>query len=270
MTEFLITVDVGNSRVKIGLFDRVEHSAVHLHLPRCRHVSAVRVDEEIPWLQTLAQLPQAASIGGIIAGANPQGVKRVLATWPNDRAPHPRVLSNACEIPLTIRLQAPEKVGIDRLLNAVAANVIRAATRPAIIIDTGTATTVDVVAADGAFEGGAILPGFELAARALHQYTALLPLVSIEELAGLSRGPVGKDTGEALRSGLFWGQLGAVRELVERYTRILDTEPQLLLTGGGAELLAEHFPGARWDPALSLEGLALSAAAADVGQAPRA
>jgi type III pantothenate kinase len=150
------------------------------------------------------------------------------------------------------------RVGVDRLLNAVAANVIRPAARPAVIVDTGTATTVDLVNTDGAFEGGAILPGFELCARALHDYTALLPLLSIEELAGEPREPLGRNTRAALRSGLFWGQLGAVKELIERLTPVR-TEPLVLLTGGGAVLLASHFPEARWEPHLSLQGLVVMA-----------
>jgi type III pantothenate kinase len=147
------------------------------------------------------------------------------------------------------------KVGIDRLLNAVAANILRPEGRPAILVDTGTATTVDYITAQGAFAGGAILPGFELSARALHDYTALLPLVSIDELATGLHEPVGTNTRQALRSGLFWGQLGAVRELIGRLHDRSAAPPFLLLTGGGASLLAAHLPEARLEPHLALQGL---------------
>ena len=86
--------------------------------------------------------------------------------------------------------------------------------RPAIIVDSGTATTVDAVDADGVFLGGAILPGFGLLARSLQRYTALLPLITLEELGTGPPPAVGRDTTAAIKSGLFFGQLGAVRELV--------------------------------------------------------
>ena len=108
--------------------------------------------------------------------------------------------------------------------------------------------------------GGRFLPGFELAARSLHEYTALLPLVLIEDLTGESRDPVGDDTIGAIRSGLFWGHVGAVRELLARFeTTFAPATPLVLLTGGGAKLLAAEFPGALWEPHLSLQGLALVA-----------
>jgi type III pantothenate kinase len=199
------------------------------------------------------------SVASIAAGANPAGIHRLLASWPHADWPEPRVIDTAASLPLKTRVEAVEKVGIDRLLNVVAANAIRASDRPAIIVDSGTATTVDCVSAAGEFLGGAILPGFDLAARSLHHYTALLPLIEIDELANTSREPLGRDTRGALCSGLFWGQLGAVNELVERLDRLSDQPATLMLTGGGASLLSTQMPNARWEPHLSLQGLVLAA-----------
>ncbi|MCA9071622.1 MAG: type III pantothenate kinase, partial [Planctomycetaceae bacterium] len=149
--------------------------------------------------------------------------------------------------------------GIDRLLNAVAANCVRSKNQPALIVDSGTATTVDTVDQTGAFMGGSILPGFELSARALHHYTALLPLIPLDELNGPKKPiPVGTNTRAAMQSGLYWGQVGAVRELLARSCRSFGFEnPLTLLTGGGGALLAAEFPEAQWFPHLSLQGLAL-------------
>ncbi|MEX0701162.1 MAG: type III pantothenate kinase [Planctomycetales bacterium] len=102
------------------------------------------------------------------------------------------------------------------------------------------------------------MAGFQLSARALHRYTALLPLIGIDELANEPHPPLGRDTRQALRSGLFWGQLGAVKELIARLS-VGEKEPALLLTGGGGPLLAPHLPHARHEPHLGLRGLALSA-----------
>lgn len=261
MARYLITVDVGNSRVKFGLFDR-DAERPDRTLAVCSNSAVVAAGGDFPWNDVESWLPDAApgAISGIVAGANPAEVSRVLQTWPEELCPRPAVVGGPQELPLEIRVEAPLKVGIDRLLNAIAANVVRPSVRPAIIVDAGTATTVDCVSADGAFVGGAILPGFELMARSLHRYTALLPSISIEELAAEPHDPLGKNTRAALRSGLFWGQVGGVKELISKLkAETPGARPLLLLTGGGAPLLAPHLSEARWEPHLSLQGLALAA-----------
>jgi type III pantothenate kinase len=140
------------------------------------------------------------------------------------------------------------------------------------VVDCGTATTVDLVDETGAFRGGAILPGFELAAKSLHHYTAKLPFVPMDELLREPHDPLGTNTRAALRSGLFWGQVGAVRELCGRLGSLLAERAELLLaalagyfpetlvvlTGGGGELLHAELPGTRLEPHLSLQGLVLT------------
>jgi type III pantothenate kinase len=255
--EHLIAVDVGNSRIKFGMFAGDAPSRGD-RLPECLEAAACRVDDPLPWdqLRGWAGVREGRTPKGLIAGANPVGVAKVLASWPA-QLESPRVLDKPA-FRLRVDVAAPDKVGIDRLLNAVAANVVRPAGRAAIIVDTGTATTVDLVGADGAFRGGAILPGFELSAIALHRYTALLPQISIEELAGEPQAPLGRNTREALRSGLFWGQLGAVKELIAQLGAGPDGQAIVVLTGGGASLLAPHLSDARWEPHLSLQGLVLA------------
>ncbi len=262
----LIAVDVGNSRVKFGLFDRAACVAAAADagrraLPRCRQSTALPVDAAIPWPEIRDWLDalNLTATDGIIAGANPVGVDRVMQTWPADDWPRPRLITNPDRFPLEVDLPEPSKIGIDRLLNSVAANVLRPETSPAIIVDCGTATTVDLVSPDGTFQGGAILPGFELTARALHEYTALLPRISVEELAASDRQPLGRNTRDALHSGLFWGQLGAIKELVARLAG-QHPDPFVLLTGGGASLLAPEMPGALLQPQLALQGLAMVSA----------
>jgi len=166
---------------------------------------------------------------------------------------------------LTIDVDEPRKVGIDRLLNAVAANTLRQTDQGAIIVDTGTATTVDVVSSEGHFAGGSILPGFELSAKSLHDYTALLPLIPVSDLRQQEPVVLGKDTTNAIRSGLFWGQLGAVRELIHQFQnhslfKTCPEPPLVLLTGGGSSLLAPHLDElVRFEPLLTLQGLAIVA-----------
>lgn len=258
----LLAIDVGNSRVKFGLFPDVRQDWRSGRLLQPLETWAVSSGEPIPWERLVARADAAAANTrrAAIAGVNPAGVERLLADWPHSLWPAPAVIRGPESLGLTIRVDFPDKVGIDRLLNAVAANVIRPADRPAIVIDTGTATTVDLVSADGAFEGGAILPGFELSARALHQYTALLPFVPPVELAAAPP-PLGRNTRDAIAAGVYWGQIGAVRELLSRISTSVLQDAAIVLTGGAAPLLAPHLarPDARLEPDLPLKGLAVVA-----------
>ena len=251
-----IAIDVGNTRIKLGLFAWPSLRR-RGELPACVERTSLLFDEPLPW-DLLAQWQSATSnwLPAVIAGSNPNGVERLKSAWPNSLGPAPRTIANTDEFPLSIRVDEPRRVGIDRLLNAVAVNELRSEKRPAVIVDSGTATTVDVVSADGAFAGGAILPGLALSAKALHEYTALLPLVSVPELGQAIPEPLGRNTRAAIRSGLFWGQVGAVRELIERE---IGVDADVFVTGGGGALLASFLPQARFEPHLPLQGLILLA-----------
>jgi type III pantothenate kinase len=128
------------------------------------------------------------------------------------------------------------------------------------VIDAGSAITVDLVAEDGAFEGGAILPGFEMMATALQTQTDQLPLVSEnphDEIPDV----VGRSTVAAIQSGLFWGHVGAVRELVDRIQLHAGQKPQVFIAGGDAARLAPFLklkPPAQVVPHLVFEGIRLT------------
>ena len=251
-----LAIDVGNTHVKLGLF-AWSNSRRRGELPDCVERAALLSYEPLPW-ELLAQWQSVAAdwLPPVIAGSNPHGVEQLIAAWPSSLGSQPRVVANTDDFPLPIRVDEPRRVGIDRLLNAVAVNELRSANRSAVIVDSGTATTVDVVSIDGAFAGGAILPGLALSAKALHEYTALLPLVSVAELGQTTPESLGRNTREAIRSGLFWGQLGAVKELIERQ---IGSTAEIFVTGGGGALLAEHLPRSRFEPHLPLQGLVLVA-----------
>lgn len=246
----LLAIDAGNSRVKIGVFERI---AAPGELPKPLKTLAFPVGDPIPWDRLPASVERA-----VIAGSNPREIARILAAWRASTIPIPQFVESFERLPLNINVPAPERVGMDRLLNAVAANVLRPEEQPAIIVSCGTATTVDYVSETGVFEGGAILPGFDLGGRSLHDYTALLPFVSSNELENTPPGSIGKETRAAIASGLLWGQVGAVKEIVGRQTQV-GRPPVIFLTGGAATLLAPHLGIAvRREPDLALRGLALT------------
>lgn len=254
----VIVIDVGNSRIKLGLFDNTP--APKQRLPDCLRSTAVDVDAALPWdelggwVDAATQSVEKVFLGGV----NPRGRDKVIDSWPISGWPHPIIIDNPFMLPIEIRTGSPRSVGVDRLLNAIAGNVIRPPDRAMIIIDSGTATTVDVVSADGAFIGGAILPGFQIGSQALHQYTALLPLIANQELAERLPDPLGKNTRDALKSGLFWGQLGAVKELVAKLSEQLPPEPMVLVSGGAGRLLAPELSrNVLHKPFLALQGLVL-------------
>jgi len=253
----LVAVDIGNNRTKIGLFPAGRSAG--LPSPSRTLVIGeleVEADRLASWL---AEGLLRGDLSWWIGSVNRPATTR-LVDWLREHRPRePLTLLAAGDLPLSVALERPDMVGIDRLLDALAANRLRAPGCPAIVVDVGTAITIDLVSADGAFCGGAIVPGIAMSARALHAFTDLLPLIDISELAAPPE-PLGTSTVAAMRSGLFWGAVGAIRQLAERLTGEAADRAQVFLTGGAgpavAELLGER---ARHVPHLTLAGIALAA-----------
>lgn len=266
----LLAIDAGNSRIKFGWFRPTRPLNDGRIWPECVEFLAVPVNDPVPQPE-LARWYDGGLGGVVISGSNPPVVRRLMDQW-RIGTTEPHVIDSCSEIPVVAAVDFPEKVGLDRLLNAVAVNVLRPSDRAAIVVDSGTATTVDYVSADGEFCGGSILPGMELSAKALHLYTALLPLLTVQELGGAIPEAPGRNTRDAIRNGLFWGQVGAIRELIrqlclQRHHSIPAAEspeengdtPWLVLTGGGGPVLSTQFPAARRIASLGMHGLVLTA-----------
>ena len=210
----LIAVDIGNARIKLGLFQSVGGSALPEPKATLQLTGGVPEFERLAaWVQEMTHestggapspQPSPEGRGGLawhIASVNRPATTRLL-DWLHANRPDDRVrLLAASDLPLTVDLKRPDMVGVDRLLDAVAANCLRTPGRPAVVVDVGTAITVDLLSAKGAFRGGAIVPGIAMSARALHEFTDLLPLIEMVELAAPPP-PVGTATTTAMRSGL--------------------------------------------------------------------
>ena len=177
----------------------------------------------------------------------------------------PLLIADAQSVPLAVRVDRPAEIGADRLVNSLAA--ARRHGTPAIVVDFGTATNFDVVAADGAYVGGVIAPGIELGLEALAARTAKLPRVELD------RPPraIGRNTAAAMQSGAVIGHIGLVRELLSAIKAELAAEgqplPRVVLTGGlSAAPWATEIPGVdAIDPLLTLRGLVILHAEAGVG-----
>ena len=153
---------------------------------------------------------------------------------------------------LKLKVKAPSRVGADRILNALSLHDFFPG--PSIAIDFGTATTFDCVDAEGAYIGGAILLGPNSAARALHEFTAKLPLIQVRK----PRTVIGKDTVHCLEAGLYFGYLGMLREVLARTKKEMGGKTRVVATGGLASLFLPDLPGVRHEPDLTLHGLRIA------------
>ena len=241
----MIAVDVGNSRMKWGLFI----------YGRPARVSSLPLANDDACNRQLATWLPGAAVNWAVASVNRDGSEPLLAWIRNRDFSSPFVLDDPALLPLRVELDRPQGVGIDRLLNAVAVNDRRPPGTPAVIVDAGSAITVDAVSADGAFLGGTIAIGLGLAARALHEFTYWLPHLTVSAPPPA----VGRSTPEAMQSGLYWGAVGAVKELVARVAASLAGKPVVYLTGGDGELLAPHLDRpVELAPELTLHGIHLA------------
>jgi type III pantothenate kinase len=237
-----VVADVGNSRIKWGLCD----SDV------VRESCSLPPEDSAAWERQLRQWQLPANGQWIVTGVHPPR-REQLADWLGRQGQRVRMLDDPGFLPLRVRVARPDHVGIDRLFDAVAANSRRSVGVPAAIIDAGSAVTVDLLDADGAFTGGAILPGLRLMAKALHDYTALLPVVE----PPLQAPPLpGTATIPAMEAGIFWAAAGGVEAILREYRRHVPR-----LTGGDGPLLHSALPEAQLWPEMTLEGIRLSAEA---------
>ncbi len=178
----LVAVDVGNTRAKFGLFPRATASGLP-EPAQCLHVPHEGSDLDVlgSWLAEAGFRTVFWWIGSV---NRPAGTR--LVDWlRSHRAVYPIRLLAAGDLPLSVAVERPDMVGVDRLLDALAANGLRTPDQPAVVVDVGTAITVDLVSREGVFLGGAILPGIGMSAKALHAFTDLLPLVEVADLSPL-------------------------------------------------------------------------------------
>ncbi len=245
-----VVVDVGNTRIKWGLCTGGIVTAVATLAP----------DQPAAWEQQLRRWGLASRRGPVpwlLTGVHPERRDR-LADWLRKRGDSVQILDDPHKIPLRVLLDHPEWAGIDRLLDAVAVNTRRRPDVPAVIVDAGSAVTVDLVDETGAFRGGAIMPGLRLMAESLHHYTAKLPLIELPRTAPTVPG---LSTTAAMEAGIYWTFVGGVRSLLEQYSVGGAVPLDIFLTGGDAALLHQHLSGSTFWPEMTLEGIRITAGA---------
>ena len=237
----LLAIDIGNTNVGFGLFDE---SGLRRH-------GRVSADDAYALTEVIGDEPISRIALASVAPSMTDRIVPMLALQYNTT-----VLVAGRDVPFGIEIQCdePEKVGADRLLDAIAAY---ARTQLAtIVVDVGSAVTVDFVSARGTFVGGAIAPGPQMMLDALHHQTELLPNIELKK----PDSPVGHSSTDALLSGAYWGAVGLVDRLVAEISVDQAAEAKILVTGGAGEAIASEMQGQpEYIPTLTLEGLALIA-----------
>jgi type III pantothenate kinase len=241
-----VVVDVGNTQIKWGL---CADGAV-------RSICSLPPDEPATWLQQLELWADARGFW-VVSGVHPPRRDRLIE-WLREHGQRVRLLDDPNDLPLRVLVARPDHVGVDRLLDAVAANDRRTAETPAMVIDAGSAVTVDLIDGSGSFVGGAILPGMRLMTKVLHDYTALLPLIPLPDKRPMVPGTT---TPTAMELGIFWAVVGGIVSLLHEYQAFCRSELEIFLTGGDGPRLHSAIPKAQVWPEMTLEGIRLSAEA---------
>jgi type III pantothenate kinase len=179
-------------------------------------------------------IPARASSAVVIGSVVPPALEHIRDYASAARNRDPLVVGETIELPMDVDVADEKAIGVDRVCAAAA--VYDRLQTACIIVDFGTAVTVDLVDDEGTFLGGAILPGLKAQLRCLHEHTAALPYVE----PGLPELPYGRNTAEAMQTGVCRGLAGAVRALVEGYAVHLNRWPQVVATGGDLAFMGPH------------------------------
>jgi type III pantothenate kinase len=247
----LLAIEQGNTNTLFAVHDGAEWIAQW----RSATESTRTADEYAVWLSQLlamAALKLEDLDACIISSVVPQSIFNLRNLSRRYLHVEPMVIGENAELGVEIRIDKPSEAGADRLVNAIGAHVMYSG--PLIVIDSGTATTFDVIGADGGFEGGVIAPGINLSMQALHEAAAKLPRIAIQRPE--RNRVVGTDTVSAMQSGVFWGYIALIEGLIARIKAERGEHLTVVATGGvaslfeGATSAIDHF-----DPDLTIRGL---------------
>lgn len=248
----LLAAEVGNTNTSFGLFSERGDLVAAYRLSTERE----RMPDE--WYALLATLVAADgyaldAIDGVIVSSVVPSVTTWLASMARQRfGIEPIIVSGTLDVGLTLDVEEPQRLGADRIVDCIAATALYGA--PVIVIDLGTATTIDVVGSDGAYKGGAIAAGVATTLNALAGKAAQLFNVQLD----LPERVIGRNTADQLRAGIVTGHLAMLEGMVTRTRHELGEDAPVVLTGGLAPLFAGRSPLFTFhDPNLTLTGMRL-------------
>jgi type III pantothenate kinase len=248
----LLAIDAGNTNIVFAVFDGAKLIGSWRSATNAQRTA----DEHFVYLQSwLQNVPQVANklTAAIISSVVPDATWNLRELCRERLVLEPMVIGDQrIDLGIKIMMDRPEEVGADRIVNAVAG--IAQHKPPLLIIDFGTATTIDVVDTNGSYRGGVIAPGPHLSLQALHMAAAKLPRVEVAK----PRQVIGTGTVSAMQSGIYWGYVAMIEGLVTRIKAELGQPAQVIATGGLAALFADATKTIDAnDPDLTLRGLQL-------------
>lgn len=262
----LLTIDIGNSHITLGLHHEAQPSKMlaHWRIESSLHKTADEYGALIHQLLILSHIPLSSLSSAVIGSVVPELSVTLQKTCQKSlRIPTLRVDLPLARTLIKINYPEPETVGMDRLINAIAAHHQWGdGQTPLIVVDLGTATTFDVISAGGDFLGGAIAPGLGISARALTEKTRQLPHVTLSK----PQAAIAKNTIQAIQAGLILGYGGLIDRLVVRIRSELSQEfkdslvqtARVIATGGLASVMqGEAQTIDEVDEFLTLKGLCL-------------
>ncbi len=243
----LICIDIGNTSTAIGIF--VKNILRNHYRVSSNHF--LTADEcGILFIQLVGEIKTEKIKGVIIASVVPALTSVYQEMSQKYLHSEPVIVSSKLPLGIRILYDDPEQVGADRLANAVAAFELYGG--PAIVVDLGTATTFDVVSEKGEYLGGAISPGIETSSANLFKKAALLSKIEL----GKPKKVIGLNTQDSLRSGIIYGAVGQIDEIVRRIEKELGKKAKVIATGGLADLISEESATInKIDATLTLKGL---------------
>jgi type III pantothenate kinase len=251
----LLTFDIGNTNIVIGLFDD-DKLIKKWRLPSSTKKSADDYAVDLIELFLTDKIDCLKISGCIIGSVVPvliglinEAVKKFL---PEEIAKKILILGeDKTHLPIEIKIKNKNEVGHDRLINSIAG--FKKFGGNLIIVDFGTATTFDVVGEGGEYLGGVIAPGINLSLKALHDATAQLPRISVKQ----QKNVIGTTTIEAMNSGVYFGYISLIEGMIERIEKELNHKNTHIITGGLAEIFKDALTNSvkHHEPDLTLEGL---------------
>ena len=250
----IIAIDIGNSDVVLGLVkDSKTLQSWRLHTSI--HQSVDEYEILVRGMLFACEFSLKEAQGAVLSSVVPELTEVFTILLENLIGKPPILVSHKSNIGIKINTETPAKVGQDRLFNASAA--YHQYKTSLIIIDCGTATTLDIVTADGFFQGGVICPGLLISADVLFSKAAQLFQVNLE----IPENVIGKNTTDSLKSGLIYGYGGMIDSLIKRITDEITQQgqpkPTAVITGGLAAKILPILPNVIYHDDLTLRGLYL-------------
>jgi len=250
----LIAIDIGNTNITLALFLEDKEQSIESIPGDCK----TKLDkclksfwQKIPVLEVSKEKKRNGVI--VVSSVKPDwtaGVKKIAKDSLGEKI---RVIGKDIPLPTTSQVDEPDKVGTDRLISAAAAYAV--VETAVVVIDFGTALTIDLVDENGIFQGGVICPGFDISAAALNANTAQLPKIKVTK----PNAPYGKNTTDAINCGLYYSAIGTLHEIIRRYAEKLGQWPQTFITGQSAKIIKDDCVFIdSWVPNLVVKGIALA------------